>query len=69
MAGNTPRYPHVEVALVGEDGNAFFILGRVSAAMRKAGVASGQIEMFRAEAMSGDYDHLLRTCMEWVTVE
>jgi hypothetical protein len=24
---------------------------------------------FQTEATSGDYDHLLRTCMKWVEVE
>ena len=26
-----PKYPHIKVPLVGEDGNAFVILGRVTA--------------------------------------
>ena len=65
----TPRYPEIEVKLAGEDGNAVMILGRVSVALRKAGVGPGQIEMFRAEATSGDYNHLLWVCMEWVSVK
>jgi hypothetical protein len=63
------KYPHVSVKLVGEDGNAFAILGRVGWAMRKAQVPDAQIQAFKAEAMSGDYDHLLATVMRWVEVE
>ncbi len=58
----------VEVKLVGEDGNAFAIMGRVVKAMRKAGVSQAEIKEYENEAMSGDYDHLLQTTMEWVEV-
>lgn len=27
-----------------------------------------EIDQFRKEATSGDYDHLLQTCMRWVDV-
>jgi hypothetical protein len=64
-----PKYPHVKVKLVGEDGNAFAILGRVRAAMRQAGVMPTDIEEFTKQATSGDYDWLLGTCLEWVEVE
>jgi hypothetical protein len=60
-----PKYPKVHVQLTGEDGNAFFILGRCQAAARKAGVSKEEIEAFHKEATSSDYDHLLRTCMKW----
>jgi hypothetical protein len=62
----TIRYPDVHVKLVGEDGNAFSILGRVRAAMRRAGVPADQLNEFMQEAMGGDYDTLLQTCMRWV---
>jgi hypothetical protein len=62
----TVKYPHVKVQLVGEDGNAYAILGRVSRAMRAAGIAKEERDKFFAEATSGDYDHLLRICMAWV---
>jgi len=64
--GDGPRYPDVEVALVGEDGNAFAILGRASKALRRAGVSQAEREAFMSEAMSGDYDNLLATVMRWV---
>jgi hypothetical protein len=56
------------VQLTDEDGNAFGILGRV----RRAITRSNHPELadeFLTEATSGDYDHLLRTCMRYVTVE
>lgn len=62
-------YPHVEVKLVGEEGNAFAIMGRVSNAMRRAKVPASVIKEFHDEATSGDYDNLLRTCMKYVSVD
>ena len=64
----TPLYPHVRVKLTGKDGNAFSVMGAVTAALRKAGVSAEERNRFCAEAMSGDYGHLLRTCMKWVDV-
>jgi hypothetical protein len=60
------KFPHIKVQLVGQDGNAYSILGRVSRAMRRAGVKKPDIDAFMKEATSGDYDHLLATCMRWV---
>lgn len=64
----TPKYPDVEVQLTGEDGNAFAILGAVTKAMKRAGVEKAERDEFMNEATEGDYDHLLQTCMKWVTV-
>ncbi len=58
----------VNVELVGQDGNAFAILGRVQAALRKAGAGNDAIRDFVKEATAGDYDHLLRTVMRYVNV-
>jgi hypothetical protein len=60
------KHPEIQVALTGEDGNAFFIIGRVSAALRRAGVSDEERKQFQTEAMSGNYDHVLQTCMKWV---
>lgn len=60
--------PHIEVELLGHDGNAFAIIGRCTKAMRRAGVDKATIDAFTKEAMSGDYDHLLATAMEWFDV-
>ncbi len=64
-----PKYLDITVRLLGEDGNAFAIMGRVTRAMRRAGLAASEIDAFRKEAMSGDYDRVLQTCMKWVKVE
>lgn len=64
---NTPLTDAV-VQLTGEDGNAFAILGRV----RRAIIKSNRPELaetFMSEAMAGDYNHLLITCMRYVNVE
>ena len=63
------KYPQVKVKLVGEDGNAFSILGRVIRAMNKAGLSREKQDEFTKEATSGDYDHLLQTVMKYVTVD
>lgn len=60
-----PRYPHVRVRLMGEDGNAFAILGRAQRAARQAGLTAAEIAEYHAEATSGDYGELLRTTMRY----
>jgi hypothetical protein len=55
----------VQVKLVGEDGNAFAILGRVSKALRRSGQPEAAKE-YMAHATAGDYDHLLQVTMEYV---
>lgn len=60
------KYPNIKVRLTGKDGNAFFILGRVKEAMKKGKVPNDEVTAFLEEAMSGDYNHLLATCMKWV---
>ena len=64
-----PKYPDVHVKMIGADGNAFAILGRVQKAMRLAGVPKAEVLAFYTEATSGDYDHLLQTCIRWVDCE
>lgn len=54
--------------LIGEDGNAFVILCKAKRAGRKANWTEGRIATFRSEAMSSDYDKLLRTCMKYFDV-
>ena len=62
-------HSNVTVELSGHDGNAFAIIGRCMAAARKSGLSREEVEEFRTEAMSGDYDHLLQTCMKYFEVE
>ncbi len=50
--------------LVGEDGNAYFILGRAQGAARAAGWTKEETDAYANKAMSGDYNNLLRVTME-----
>ena len=62
------RYPNISVQLTGIDGNAFMILGTMMRALRRARLPQEELDLFMNEAKSGDYDHLLQTCMKWVDV-
>lgn len=64
-----PKYPDITVKLVGQNGNAFCILGICFRAMREAGLSQEELDNFHDEATSGDYNHLLMICMEWFNVE
>ncbi len=65
----TPKYPNVHVQLTGKDGNAFMVLGLCQRAAHKAGLEKSEIETFMQEAQSGDYTHLLNTCMAWFDID
>lgn len=57
-----------KVKLLGNNGNAFFILG----ACKKALINAGQkedAEKFMKEATKGDYNYLLQTAMKYCEVE
>ena len=62
------KYDNINVDLIGQDGNAFAILGAVTKAMRRAGVSQEERDLYTKEATSGDYNHLLATTMDWVEV-
>jgi hypothetical protein len=63
------KYPAIKVKLVGQDGNAFAIMGAVKSALKKHGVSKEEIDAYLKDSMSGDYNHLLQTAMAWVTVK
>lgn len=54
----------VKMALAGEDGNAFAILGRFRREARRAGWSPEQIKAVMDDATSGDYNHLLWVLMQ-----
>ena len=62
-----PKYPNIRVQMVGRDGNAFSIIGRVTKALRNARVPVKERKKFQAEAMATDYNNVLQTVMKWVT--
>jgi hypothetical protein len=55
--------------LVGQDGNAFMILGKALKAARQAGWTEDEVQRFQKEATSGNYDNLLVTCMKYFEVK
>lgn len=63
------KFPDVVVKLLGQDGNAFAILGNVQRALRRAKVPKEEIDAYVEEATAGDYDHLLQVTMATVSVE
>ena len=55
--------------LIGQDGNAFAIMGNIKQALKRAGADKECIPKYMKEATSGDYDHLLTVSMKYVNVE
>ena len=56
------------VTLTGADGNAHFLMGRVQAALRRAGASDDAIRDFVREASVAG-DSLLHVIETWVNVE
>ena len=65
---NNEPITNIHLKLTGEDGNAFFVLGRARQALRRAR-RSDLWEQFNKEATSGDYTNLLATCMKYFVVD
>ena len=55
--------------LVGEDGNVFNIIGRVSKALKSSGQPEKAEEFQEKAFASGSYDEVLVLAMEYVEVE
>ena len=64
-----PKYPAIKAKLIGQDGNAFAIIGTVQQALRKGNAPQSDIDEFVVEAMSGDYNNVITTALKWVTVK
>jgi hypothetical protein len=47
------------------DGNALALVGAVARGLRAAGNDAEAISVFHAEALSGDYDHVVATCLAY----
>lgn len=62
------KFPEIEVELIGGDGNAMVIMGKVNQALRRGGVSKEERDEYMNESMSGDYNHVLMTAMRWVEV-
>lgn len=59
---------NIKVKLIGTDGNAFAILGKVSKALKQNGHGD-LVKEYQAEATKGDYNNLLAVTMEYVEVK
>ena len=57
------------VKLIGQDGNAFAIMGNIKRALKRAGADKEYIDEYLKEATSSDYNHLLTVSMKYVHVE
>ncbi|MDI6615859.1 MAG: hypothetical protein QME27_04035 [Syntrophaceae bacterium] len=68
MGNKSGPLTDVTVKLIGEDGNAFAIIGKVSRALRKAGYDDAFVREYEEKAISGDYDNLLMVTMTYVDV-
>lgn len=53
--------------LSGPDGNAFVVMGKVTSVLRKFNPTDNTlVKEYQAEAMSGDYENLLKVSNEYV---
>ena len=68
MVRRGPRYPRIEVQLIGEQLIPFRLVNKVRAALRGGGVSAPERALFSREALSDDLDHLIATCARWVVV-
>jgi len=68
MTNDTEAKKKPKVKLVGEDGNAFAILGKVKRALIKAGMRE-EAEQYIREATAGDYNNLLAVTQRYVDVD
>lgn len=64
-----PKYPNITVNLTSINGNAFSLIGATVKALRVNHIPKEEIDAFKEEAMSGDYDHVIQTIMKTVETE
>ena len=57
------------IQLIGENGNAFAIMGQIKMALKNGGADQEYIDQYLKESMSGDYNNLLVTAMKYAEVE
>ena len=63
------KYLDITVKIIGDNGNAFCILGICTREMRRHKLPQSEIDNFMSEATHGDYNHLLCVVMNWFNVE
>jgi hypothetical protein len=67
MEGCSMKKPTVE--LIGQNGNAYAILGICRRSAKEAGWTDQEIIKVLDEMMAGDYDHLLQTTIKYFYVK
>ena len=55
----------MKYTLVGQDGNAFALMGYTSKALKREGLGD-KVKGMMDEATSGDYNNLIRVCMKYL---
>lgn len=60
------KYDGKPYSLVGQDGNAYFLMGYTAKAMEECGFSQAEIDQMVKEAKSSDYYHLVYVCGEYV---
>ena len=61
-----PRFPNVKIKLGGQPTGKLPIVIRTTAALRKAGIAEREIDLYQKEALAGDFDNCLAVTLAWV---
>jgi hypothetical protein len=59
---------NIKVKLIGEDGNAYAILGKVKRALKEGGHPE-LVDAFMKEATASNYENLLHVVTEYVGVQ
>ena len=53
-------------SLVGVDGNAYCVMRYTTRAMKREGFSKEEVDEMYNKAESGDYNNLLRVCMDYI---
>lgn len=70
LNSDTPPCPErPPLKLIGEDGNAFVVLGQAVRAAKAAGWSQEEIDEYKQRAMGGNYDNLLAVTQEYFDVQ
>lgn len=65
---DTPIYPTIRLRLHGSSPHPLMILAAMSEGLRASGVERDEIDRIVVEALSGDFDNILATCLKYVRV-
>ena len=60
--------PTIKIYLEGEAGNAYVIMGKTCNALFNEGADEEYLNKYRDEAMSGDYENLLKITSQYVNL-